>query len=101
MKVPSWQFVQFSQVEISNILDGNGQYKSSEVNGQTAYEVGTIQWPINPGSLNIKLRLQTEITSLPEIVGKGNQEADLLNAQGKLIRLIKYKRTNNQMLLRI
>ena len=37
VKVLSWQFVRFGQVDILDILNGNGQYESSEVNGQTAH----------------------------------------------------------------
>jgi len=36
VKVPSWQFIRFGQVDIPDMLNGNGQYESSEVNGQTA-----------------------------------------------------------------
>jgi len=36
VKVPSWQFIRFSQVDISDMLGSNGQYESSEVNGQNA-----------------------------------------------------------------
>ena len=78
MKVPSWQFIRFGQVDIPDMLNGNGQYESSEVNGQTAHEVGTTQGSSNLGSLSIKRRLQTEISPLPEVVGKSVQEAYLL-----------------------
>lgn len=36
VEVPSWQFVRFGQVDMFDILDGNRQYESSNVNGQTA-----------------------------------------------------------------
>ena len=88
MKVPSWQFVRFGQVDISDMLNGNGRHESSEVNGQTALEVGTTQWSINLGSLSIKRRLQAEINPLPEVVGKIVQEADLFLTKGRLTHLI-------------
>jgi len=78
VKVPSWQFVRFGQVDISDMLNGNGRYESSEVNDQTALEVETTQWSINLGSLSIKRRLQAEIIPLREVVCKSVQEADLL-----------------------
>lgn len=59
------------------MLDGNRQYESSDVNGQTTFEVGTTQGSINLGSLSIKRRLQTEIAALREVVCKSVQEADL------------------------
>nr|ADM94960.1 hypothetical protein [uncultured Atribacterota bacterium] len=63
------------------MLNGNGQYESSEVNGQTAFEVGTTQGSINLGSLSIKRRLQTEMNRLREVVCKSVQEADLYSSR--------------------
>ena len=52
---------------------GNEAHASSEVNGQTAKEVGTTQGPIKLGSLSIKQRLQLRNFFLCEVVSRVNE----------------------------